>query len=307
MKRIVVRAKSHFSLVSVMRDGGFLRDHGLDPDFEVVDQAFVADEELRTGKADVIFGSHVTPYLHFDDGEPLVYLAQTMNTVQENFASRQPISDLSEMAGKRLAMPSLLDQNGKFAGHPRGNRELMLERAGIGGTAVECVGYGKNGRSRDRFDMVARGDADGTFVGRQETRKAAESGLHILALEGLPMIYFVTVTTTSDKVLEHAENGSFDQLLRAISEAVLYFKSNPGGTLKILEKYGDLLEYQDDADMRERYQAEAESLDPWLLPRLDSIRNAFRLAEYIRPDISDRVNPLALWDLHFAHALRRSS
>jgi ABC-type nitrate/sulfonate/bicarbonate transport system substrate-binding protein len=305
MKRIVVRAKSHFSLVSVMRDGGFLKAHGLDPEFEVIDQAAVADEELKTGKADVIFGSHVTPYLHFDDGEPLVYLAQTMNMVQENFASKEPISDLSEMAGKRLAMHSLFDQEGKFAGHPRGNRELMLERAGIGGNAVECVGYGNSGRSRDRFDVIVRGEADGTFVGRQETRRAVESGLHILPLDGLPMIYFVTVTTTSDKVLEHSEQGSFDKLLRAISEAVLYFKSNPDGTLKILQNYGDLLEYQDDADMRDRYQAEAESLDPSLLPRLDSIRNAFRLAEYVRPDLSERVNPLALWDLHFAHALRR--
>ena len=132
-----------------------------------------------------------------------------------------------------------------------------------------------------------------------------ESKYGLPALDGLPMIYFVTVTTTSDKVLEHSEQGSFDKLLRAISEAVLYFKSNPDGTLKILQNYGDLLEYQDDADMRDRYQAEAESLDPSLLPRLDSIRNAFRLAEYVRPDLSERVNPLALWDLHFAHALRR--
>ena len=39
-------------------------------------------------------------------------------------------------------------------------------------------------------------------------------------------------------------------------------------------------------------------------PGLD---NAFRLAQMIRPDIADRVNPLGLWDLHFVRAMHEAA
>jgi ABC-type nitrate/sulfonate/bicarbonate transport system substrate-binding protein len=302
MKRILVRANSHFSLVAVMKDGGFLEREGLDPEFEVERTAAVADGELKSGKADLIFGSHVTPYVHYDDGQPWVYLAQTMNAVKEFFGTREEIHGLSEMRGKRIAIKPLLDADGKFGGHPRGNRELMLRRAGID-SSVDCVGNGPTGRSADRFAAVADGHADGTFVGRQDLRAARAAGLRILPLEALPMIYFVTVTTTYGKVEEHQESGAFQRLLRALAGAAQLFKSNPEATLKILGKWADFLGYEDEQDMRERYEAEARTLDPRLVPHTAAIDNAFRLAQMIRPDVADRVNPLALWDLHFVRAM----
>jgi ABC-type nitrate/sulfonate/bicarbonate transport system substrate-binding protein len=305
MKRILVRAKSHFSLVAVMKDGGFLEREGLDPDFQVERSAAVADDELKTGKADLIFGSHVTPYVHYDDGQPWVYLAQTMNLVKEFFGTREEIHGLAEMSGKRIAIKPLYDDEGKFNGHPRGNRELMLRRAGIAST-IDCVGNGPTGKSSDRFQAVADGHADGTFVGRQDLRAARAAGLRILPLEALPMIYFVTVTTTYRKVQEQQDTGGFERLLRALSGAVGMFKTNPEGTLKILENWADFLDYTDDQDMRERYESEARTLDPRLIPHTAAIDNAFRLAQMIRPDVAERVNPLALWDLHFVRAMHEA-
>jgi ABC-type nitrate/sulfonate/bicarbonate transport system substrate-binding protein len=305
MKRILVRAQSHFSLVAVMKDGGFLEREGLDPEFQVERSAAVADGELKSGKTDLIFGSHVTPYVHYDDGEPMVYLAQTMNAVREFFGTRTEIHGLSEMRGKRIAIKPLYDANGKFGGHPRGNRELMLRRAGIS-AEVDCVGYGPTGRSADRFQIVADGQADGTFVGRQDLRAARAAGLRVLPLESLPMIYFVTVTTTYRRVEEHLETGAFQRLLRALAGAVELYKTNPGATLKILEKWADFLGYEDEQDMRERYESEAQTMDPRLIPHTAAIDNAFRLAQLIRPDIADRVNPLALWDLHFVRAMHEA-
>jgi ABC-type nitrate/sulfonate/bicarbonate transport system substrate-binding protein len=288
-----------------MKDGGFLEREGLDPEFQVERTAAVADGELKSGKTDLIFGSHVTPYVHYDDGEPLVYLAQSMNMVKEFFGSREEIHGLSEMHGKRIAIKPLYEDDGSFAGHPRGNRELMLRRAGLAG-AFECAGYGPTGKSADRFAAVADGHADGTFVGRQDLRAARAAGLRILPLEALPMIYFVTVTTTYRKVEEHQETGSFERLLRALSGAAELFKTNPEATLKILENWADFLGYEDDQDMRERYESEARTLDPRLIPRTAAIDNAFRLAQFIRPDIAERVNPLALWDLHFVRAMHEA-
>jgi ABC-type nitrate/sulfonate/bicarbonate transport system substrate-binding protein len=306
MKRILVRAKSHFSLVAVMKDGGFLEREGLDPQFEVERDPAVADGELKAGTTDLIFGSHVTPYVHYDDGEPWVYLAQTMNAVREYFGTREEIHGLSEMRGKRIAIKPLYTPEGKFGGHPRGNRELMLRRAGIADT-VDTVGNGPTGRSADRFQAVADGHADGTFVGRQDLRSARAAGLRIMPLESLPMIYFVTVTTTYRKVQEHQQTGSFERLLRALSGAAGMFKTNPEATLKILENWADFLGYEDDQDMRERYESEARTLDPRLIPQTAAIDNAFRLAQMIRPDIADRVNPLGLWDLHFVRAMHEAA
>src|SRR5262249_20349766 len=156
----------------------------------------------------------------------------------EYFGTREEIHGLPEMRGKRIAIKPLYGEDGKFGGHPRGNRELMLRRAGISDT-VDCVGNGPTGRSADRFQAVADGHADGTVVGRQALRAARAAGLRILPLEALPMIYFVTVTTTYRKVEEHQGTGGFERLLRALAGAAELFKTNPEATLKILEKWAD--------------------------------------------------------------------
>lgn len=306
MKKVLVRSSGHLVLLTVLQQGGFLAAEGLDPVFELCDMADDADEQLLAGEVDMISGCHHTPYLQYDEGKPFVYLASTTNQVQERFVTREPIGDLAEMRGRKVALPPLAapgvrpDQQGE--GHPRANRQIMLERAGIA-DAIDYVGYGPGGAlAKERLQSVADGYADGAFVPDYELANVQELGLSALELPALPMITGVTCTTTWNKVKEHAESQTFERFVRALRAAVEFFKTERDATIEILTKNADQLRLRDEGQVLRRYDRTSGELDPTLTPTAGAIRNAFRIAEFERPGIGDRVNPLTLWDLHFVRA-----
>ena len=305
MKRVLVRSSGHFVLLTVLQKGGFLEAEGLDPKFELCDMADDADGMLLAGEIDLISGSHHTPYIHYDDGKPMVILGSTTNTVQETFVTREAIADLSEMRGTRLALSPLLPPGVRpkepAEGHPRANIQIMLERAGIA-DAVEYLGYGPgDAPSRERFQSVADGFADGAFGGF-DLSGARALGLQALTLEPLPMISGVTLTTTWDKLEEHASSQAFERFARALYRAVHFFKTERDATIEILKENASTLNLRDDDQAARRYERTSHELVPTLIPTAAAIRNAFHIAEFERTGIADRVNPLELWDLHFARA-----
>lgn len=301
--KVLVRSSSHFMLLTVLQKGGFLAKEGLDVTFALSDMHVDADRQLLSGEIDMISGSHHTPYLHFDDGQPMVILASSTNSVQESFVSNKPISDLSEMRGAKLALSPLLKPGEHPAvpaeGHPRSNIQIMLERAGIAET-VEFLGYGpNNGSSKDRLKAVADGWASGAFASHSEGVAAKELGLHVIELEPLPMISGVTLTTTWTKVKEHEASGLFERFVRALFNATHLFVDNREATLEILKESTDELGFRDEASLLSRYERAAREAVPNLAPTAAAIKNAFRIAEMERPGIENRVNPLLLWDLHY--------
>lgn len=303
MNRVLVRSSSHFYLLAVLEQGGFLKDVGLSPTFEECAMADDADEMLLSGEVDMISGCHHTPYLHYDDGLPFVYLASSTNAVQEHLLTRQPISSLSDIAGQKVALRPLAkpgvrpDMRGE--GHPRANRQIMLEQAGVA-ASVQFVGYGPNNApNSDRFQSVTDGFADAAFISDPELSYHGNFGLHVLELDPLPMVSGVTCTTTMDKVKEHEADQSFERFVLALHRATKFFKENRQESIAIMERSADELKLQDHDEVVRRYERTANELDPTLTPTAAAIKNAFRIAEFERAGIEDRVNPLALWDLHY--------
>lgn len=303
MKRVLVRSSSHFYLLAVLEQGGFLKDVGLSPTFEECAMADDADAMLLSGEVDMISGCHHTPYLHYDDGLPFVYLASSTNAVQEHLLTRESISTLSDISGQKVALRPLAkpgvrpDMRGE--GHPRANRQIMLEQAGIAQT-VQFVGYGPDDAlSNNRFQSVTDGFADAAFISDPELSYHGNFGLHVLELKPLPMISGVTCTTTLDKVKEHEADQSFERFVLALHRATKFFKENREESIAIMERSADELKLQDHDEVVRRYERTANELDPTLTPTAAAIRNAFRIAEFERAGIAERVNPLALWDLHY--------
>lgn len=303
MKRVLVRSSSHFYLLAVLEQGGFLKDVGLNPTFEECAMADDADALLLAGEIDMISGCHHTPYLHYDDGLPFVYLASSTNSVQEHLLTREPISSLSDLRDQKIALRPLakpgVRPDARGEGHPRANRQIMLEQAGIA-DSVTFVGYGPdNASNSSRFQSVIDGFADAAFISDPELSFHGNFGLHVLELAPLPMISGVTCTTTIDKLKEHAADQMYERFVMALHRATKFFKEERDESIAILDRSADALGLQDHDEVVRRYERTANELDPTLTPAAAAIQNAFRIAEFEREGIRDRVNPLALWDLHY--------
>jgi len=294
--RIASRALAHWIFLGVLEHGGIWDQMGLDADVQLMTGSREAEDSLLKGEIDYIFGSHIGPYKHWAKGIPYVYLAQTVNSTSDAVVASFPIQLLRELEGKRIAHDPLLDENGSV-GHPRGNVVIYLER---GGVDLEKVTFVENWKT-DHVQEVLKGKAEATFVSIGAAKKAQALGLHVLQLKELPMVNGVTLTT-----LWPAVEKDTDRVLRTLEVLIRgthFYKTEKEKTIEIIKRHvASRLGLDDAQDIENAYTRTAKRLEAKPYPRLQSIANAYRIAEIIYPEARE-INPLALWNLHFVRQL----
>ena len=292
--RLVYRSRGiQLTLVSALAASGAWEKVGLDPggDIPFIAKAADADPKLIGGEIDFIFGSHVTPYLRYDEGVPFVYLGQTVNCSDDVVVSSKPISDVADLRGMRIG-----DHLG--TGHPHGNRTLFLDRAGLRDGDVTWVERG----TAKPVDLVADGAADAVFLSPIDAHGATDRGLFVHVPPPLPMVLGTTVTTLWPTVARSPELCR--RLLRALRLGIDFVKNDPEGMRAVMrDRVGPTLGISDPDVLDRLYRRNAGLLEGDLYPRADAVDNAYRLAVRQRPDIVERVKPWSLWDLHFLREL----
>ncbi len=294
--RIFYRAPTHVALWKVMEEGGFLAKHGLEMQFgSLEDKRQRATEGLLLGDLDIVSGNHHSLYarraLH---GEPFVHIAQVQNQWNHYWlVARDGIDNLADLKGKRVCVDKL-DQ------HPGLNVWLYLRQHGLeAGRDVQLIDGDRRGVERIRHVMA--GAFDATFVGVIDQSRAKEMGARVMELPTFPMIEGVTLTTTTRYVNSHPEE--ITALLHGLVDAIHYFKTQPQGTLNIINKTcRDLLKVRSDEELELFYRQHAESYQPKPYPLLAAIQNVFALAIKETPKVVG-FNPLILWDLHHLRAI----
>jgi ABC-type nitrate/sulfonate/bicarbonate transport system substrate-binding protein len=293
--RVVYRSKTiQHPLMAAMKAADAWSQAGLDPggDIEYVSGAAKADGRLINGDLDFIFGSHVTPYLRYDEGVPFVYLGQTVNYADDSVASARPMSEVEDLRGLRIA--DRLDSNS----HPHGNHILFLRRAGIAEDEVVWIGAERHAE----LDLVAAGQADAAFVTVPNDRLALERGLHVFQPDPLPMVNASTMTTLWPTV--QRDPDLCRAVLRAVRIGITFYQDEPEAMWKVMQSdVADLLGIDDEVNLRALYERNFKLLDRSLYPNPESVRNAFLLAVRQRPGLEERVHPAALWDVHFLREL----
>ena len=301
--RIISRALSQQALLGVLEHAGIFEREGLDPSVEIIRETAVADDKLASGGADIIFGSHISPYRHLSNGIPFVCLAQTVNFCTESIVSTFEVKDLKDVEGHRMALAPLLNDKGMVSDHPRGNEQLMLDRAGVQMDRIDVVDYPE---SYFRFyQAIADGKADCAFL-RSRHRPIVESmGLKVYKPEPLPMVNSITITAYWPFVLDNAD--AVRRLLRSLARGIHYFKTQREEVLGILRtKVAEKLAIDSEEALVALYESECRRNNELLFARPDSIQNAFRLACMGNEQLADQVNPMELWDMSFVHELHRS-
>src|SRR5580700_119386 len=128
---------------------GFYRSHSHLPIWEILDKACIwplagvesvsleycadppdAEAALFDGSIDFISGNHITPYALVAAGKPIVSLASPVNGVRDRLVSREPVTSLADLRGKRIA-DRPLESRGSGMHHPTGNHILYLQKAGL--------------------------------------------------------------------------------------------------------------------------------------------------------------------------------
>lgn len=293
--RVIYRSRGiQLSLLAAMKASEAWSRAGLDPGPEVafVANAADADPMLESGQVDFIFGSHVSPYLRFDDGVPYVYLGQTVNQADDVVATRSALTSLRDLRGRRVA--DRIDRER----HSHGNRVLFLRREGVAEDEVSWVHRG----TRSALDMVASNEADGAFLSRFDGRAAEAMGLAVHVPAPLPMVLATTATTLWSTVERSPELCR--RLLVALRLGIAFFKREPEAMRGVMrEEVGPVLGISDQATLDYLYERNASLLNEDLYPRAEAVANAFALAVRQRPGIEDRLTPHRLWDMHLLRQL----
>jgi hypothetical protein len=97
----------------------------------------------------------------------------------------------------------------------------------------------------------------------------------------------------------------YTRMIKAIAMGVAMVHKDKEKTLEILAgNVAERLGIRDDAELEIFYQRLRANLEPRLCPKIDSLYNAYRIAELVYPELlAEKGNPVKLWDLHYVRML----
>lgn len=292
-----------YPLVDNMRKWRLWESNGLDVELTLVESTRQAEEILEDGKADFIFGNHITPYYRrFVEGLPYVYLGQTVSHSQDILVAREAVADLRELEGKTIAREALESKDGNLISHPGLHVDLYLERAGVNTASLRQFIVQKS--TAAKLEAVASGQADAAIVSKPAKYRAQKLGLAVTELEPLPMIQGITLTGLRPRVQERPE--LVKQVLLTLKQSIEHFLTHRDESIAVLQEVvAEKLGLSTREEVEDLYDQTARSLIPNLIPPPEAIINVFKEACIFRPVLKGR-NPLEMWDLHYAQEISAS-
>jgi ABC-type nitrate/sulfonate/bicarbonate transport system substrate-binding protein len=295
------RATSHLPIWQLMFACGVWQQVGIEMvSFDFIRSARQAEGLLLDGEIDFISGNHVSPYTRYLSGSPIVHLASPSNGVRMVLASRERLSDLSQVRGLRLGETSPYNLDGSLQ-HIRGNHILYLRRAGVAPDEVSWVELADEVEEDARDTLLGAlqaGRIDVAFVTGSPAAFEA-SGYHVLPLGELPMINGPTLTTTLPNLQRKDRLG--ERLVKAMVLAIHLARTRSG------EANGRMRAYAERRGQKALTSARVARMPQKPYPTLEGIANAYELACIQTPSTRGQASPLALWDLHYLRELDASS
>jgi ABC-type nitrate/sulfonate/bicarbonate transport system substrate-binding protein len=293
------RSHTHLPLWEILDKAGFWKQVGIKVNFSYCDSSSEAEAALFSGKIDLISGNHISPYALVARGKPIVSLASPTNSVSDRLVSREPISSLAQIRGKRIVDTTILDNGGGY-NHIRGNHMLYILEAGLELSDVRWTEITDRMSSEFRtaqFHAMKEGEGDVTFL-TGDTRRYEEAGFSVLQLPRLPMINGPTLTTTVTALNKYDRFG--ERLVLAQVLGIHFARTRKEETEKII----DGLKQREPEARSVSYNSVAKLLaKPY--PDHQAVANAYRLCCMKAPEAKE-LSPLAMWDLHYLRQLDNS-
>jgi ABC-type nitrate/sulfonate/bicarbonate transport system substrate-binding protein len=298
--KVIYRSNhSQLAMISIMKYGGIWDRLGLEVSrMDLERRAINAEQELIDGTCNMIFGCHITPHWRVAHGTPMVCMAQMVNTAQDMVVSTKPLAGIEDLKDRVLAESKFCDEEGHLTSHVRGTYELYLRDAGLSSDMLELKPVG----GEDKMKLLLDGKADATFASSSQEKACQRLGLRTHLLPSYPMVNSITLTSLVPLVQENPE--LYIRMIKAIAMGIATVLKDKEKTLEILAgNVAERLGIRDDVELESFYQKMCKSLEPRLCPKMDSLYNAYRIAELVYPELEEKGNPVKLWDLHYIRML----
>jgi ABC-type nitrate/sulfonate/bicarbonate transport system substrate-binding protein len=299
--KVIYRSNhSQLAMISIMKHGGIWERLGIEVTrMELERKALNAEAELLDGRCNMIFGCHITPHWQVARGVPMICMAQSVNTAQDMLVSTKPVADVKDLKDHVLAEQEFCDEEGHLTSHVRGTYELYLRDAGLSSDMLEVKPF----EGGEKMQLLLDGKADVAFASASQERACQRLGLHTKLLPRYPMVNSITLTSLVPLVQDNPE--LYTRMIKAIAMGVAMVHKDKEKTLEILAgNVAERLGIRDDAELEVFYQRLRTNLEPRLCPKIDSLYNAYRIAELVYPELlAEKGNPVKLWDLHYVRML----
>lgn len=223
-------------------------------------------------------------------GHPVRCLAACQNHSNEQLLARPGIESVEELAGGVIVLRAT--ESSRLSAL-RWLRFLGLE----GRVEARVIDDSEHGRWR-QWQAVATGRADAVICSPLYAPPALASGLARLSAPSMPEIGSLFLAALGPFVDSHP--SAIRKTMRALYRALYAVHHDAAAVLRVMAgEPAKLMGLQTDEEIRLHYEALRESVDQRPLPRIEAIgATAAMLQESDAPLAG--LNPLALWDLHFA-------
>lgn len=302
------RSSTHLPLLHVIAESGSWEKHGLTVDYNRGISSADAHTAVLRGDIEFVGGNHVSTYGHRARGDEWVYLGQTINTVVRQLVVR-PDSGINGIADLREKVV------GTRGSHPRLNDWLYLKQRGLDEDRDDVKVIDQIPRNKNSLDPIKASSedeieplwhwvrdrkVDAAFLAPPTTVFAKEAGLKVIDVDPMPMIYFTTLSSGLPFVEKHPE--IVERFLKGVIEGIHFFKTEPEKATRIIRDRYLNEGRMNDAAAAQTYAQLAGQLEPQLYPTMAAIANVYEEAIRLDKD-AKRINPMALWDLHFLRHL----
>lgn len=242
---------------------------------------------LVSGSTEFINGSSPELFFVGEQGGDIVGLGSWDDSSPYDLVTREKISSLKELRGKRLAAGGMLDKSHLFL-------KLVLAREGIeAGKDAEIIFIGS---SAARLSMLATGKIDAAPAAPEFAKRAEKLGLQVIPVA---MPYTKGMITTRRSYVAKNREG-VKAFLAGYSEAVRYLINNREDSIQIMAR---VFRLQDREVLEYAYNALKSHAQPDLYPSEEGIRNVLRTMAYDDPRFA-AVPPLKHMDLSLVEELR---
>ena len=276
----------------VTKEAGFFKKHGLDVDLIFIDGSSRGIQSLIAGS--IPFSSAVgTAVINGKlAGGDIAIVNSLSNTLPYYVFGKREIKSPEDLKGRSAAM-HIPGTAADFA--------LRLALKGIGLSLKDIKGVTIGGAPA-RVTAVATGQLDFTVGTEGEKIRGEKLGLKVvidMAKLNIPFQFTCTVSTNR-MIRENAD--TVQRMVRAMAEAVHYYKQNRDPVVKIMQKYS---RGPSRAFFEEVYDSARELLAEDTYPTLEGLRNTLEIQASIDPKAA-KARAEDFVDLRFVDELKKS-
>lgn len=298
----VAEAQSYFAYTSnsptsgsaywVAKETGIFKKHGLDLDLILIDGSTRGVQSLISGDVSFLSGVGTGVISGKLAGGDIAIINSLTNTLPYFVFGKPEIKSPEDLKGRSAAM-HIPGTAADFA--------LRLALKGVGLSLKDINGVTIGGAPA-RVAAVSSGQLDFTVGTEGEKIRGEQFGLKVIIdMAKLKMPFQFTCTVTTRRIIRENPD-SVQRMVRAMAEAIHYYKKNKDPVVKIMQKYS---RGPNRAFFEAAYEANVGVLVEDTYPTIEGLRNILEIQAGLDPKAA-KAKPEDFVDLRFVDELKKS-